>query len=76
MGQGKFKRRRNQIKNEAAATAEAAALTSHEKIIERYIDGIIELPYWRRRKVCKAIMRKRNPFNMNKKYSKKRGEKK
>jgi ATP-dependent Lon protease len=34
----------------------------HLSIIRGYIDGIIDLPWRKRRKVCWAIMKKRNPF--------------
>ena len=39
----------------------------HLSIIQGYIDGIIDLPFRKRLKVCFAIFKKRNPFGGSKK---------
>ncbi len=62
MGSGKLKRARNKIKEAAQEVAHDEAQKVHLQTIQNYIDGIIELPYWKRRKVLRAIMKKRNPF--------------
>ena len=46
----------------------------HLEIIRGYIDGIIDLPFRKRLKVCLAILNKRNPFK-SKRSNKKGGKK-
>jgi len=58
MGQGRIKK----VRKIAKETAKKYALDQHLVTIRQYIDGIIELPYWKRQKVCRAIMKKHNPF--------------
>lgn len=62
MGEGKFKRKRNKIIKDAKFHANAAAQNAHIEIIRNYIDGIIELKFKARFKVCFYILRKINPF--------------
>lgn len=68
MGQGRIKKARKI----ARETARQYALDTHLETIRQYIDGIIELPYWKRRKVCRAIMKKQNPFGGNKRKNRKK----
>jgi hypothetical protein len=58
MGKGKWKRRRNQVRE----LAKTAALNQHLESIRNYIDGIIGLKWYARLKVCWHIFTKRNPF--------------
>ena len=61
MGQRNIKKTRKI----ARETAQQYALDTHLETIRQYIDGIIELPYWKRRRVCRSIMKKHNPFGGN-----------